>query len=57
MWSNSQVNQEWWPHMEVVFCFKYAANYNTEMEGCLHKNDPLKINIKLVRASSRCELS
>ena len=27
MWSNSQVNQEWWPHMEVVFCFKYAAKY------------------------------
>ena len=54
MLSNSQVNQEWWPHMEVVFCFKYAAN--TEMEGCFHKNDPLKINIKLVRASSRCEL-
>ena len=24
---------------------------NTEMEGRLHKNDPLKINIKLVRAS------
>ena len=24
---------------------------NTEMEGCLHKNDPLKINIKLFRAS------
>lgn len=24
---------------------------NTEMEGCLHKNNPFKINIKLVRVS------
>ena len=30
---------------------------NTEMEGCLHKNDPLKINIKLVRALARTSVS